>query len=387
MAAPKKPRRRANREGSVYFDKRLKLWRAAVSPAPGSQGPRRYASGKTQAEALKARDALKREMGVFSGRPGDIPTLAEFWESWLATKEQVLRLTSLRSYKVIWEHYLRESLGGERLDKLTAHRLQLWVNAMGRADLGPSKIKNALALVRSILSSAVRQQLVATNAAKGNAIELPRYASQAPTWLDPQEGARFIVAAQESDLGALLVLILTTGMRVGEARALRWADIDLGTGMILVSRQLQRLVGRWVVTSPKGDKSRVLYAPRVALDMLIAWKASQDAARAPDWPAEHEGWIWLTEAGTPFHLSLIRTRLEAVIEAAQVPRVTIHQLRHSTGSIMLALGSDIRTIQEVLGHSDSRQTTRTYVHVQEELLRAAAERLGRGLEGPQKGNS
>lgn len=376
-----KRRRRARGEGSVYRDEARGGWRAAV--VDEVTGKRHYIRASTQAEALRRRDELRRRLGQAT-RADDAQTVAEWIEGWMQSKASRVRPRTAESYRSHIEHHITPALGRFRLSQLTPARLQGFVDQLTALGMHPVTVARVVATLRSALNTAVRQGILDLSPAR--AIELPRAEQYRGEYLDQAQAERFLGAARGHRWGALYTLLITTGLRLGEALGLQWSDIDFDSGQVRVTKQAQQQDGAWRLVPPKASSAvRVAYAPPVALAALRQHQGTQEQARAlaPDpWPAEFNGWVWLTKTGRPLQPSNVSHELRGILEGAGLPRIRVHDLRHSAATMLLALGVDIRTIQAILGHSSPTLTMRTYSHVVDSLLRDAAERLQRGIGGP-----
>jgi len=375
-----KAKRRARGEGSIYRDEARGGWRAAV--VDEVTGKRRYIRAKSQAEAIAKRDELRAKLGQ-APRAGEALTVAEWIDGWMRSKASRIRPKTAEGYRSHIEHHITPMLGRLRLSQLTPARLQGFVDHLTARGMHPVTVARVVATLRSALNTAVRQGVLDQSPAR--AVELPRTEQYRGAYLDQAQAERFLEVVRGHRWGALYTVLITTGLRLGEALGLQWADIDFDSGQIRVTKQAQQQSGTWRLVPPKAASAvRVAYAPPVALASLRLHREAMQALRetAPEtWPAEFEGWVWLTRNGRPIQPSNVSHELEGILEGAGLPRIRVHDLRHSAATILLALGVDIRTIQAILGHSSPTLTMRTYSHVVDSLLRDAAERLQRGIGG------
>jgi integrase len=146
------------------------------------------------------------------------------------------------------------SLGRLPLAKLTPDQVQAMLNAKSAAGLSPQTVRNMHAVLRRALDQAHRWGLVPRNVA--TLVDLPRAVRYEAPAITPEQ-ARAIVAAVHGDrLEALVTLTLATGLRQGEALALRWSDVDLDSGTLAVRRALSRVDGQVRFDEPKTSRSR-----------------------------------------------------------------------------------------------------------------------------------
>lgn len=181
---------------------------------------------------------------------------------------------------------------------------------------------------------------------------------------------------------ALSRLALLMGMRRGELLGLRWEDVDLDRGTLAV---------RGTLTGGKGGMSLVgtpeTAAGRRSIALPASWLAAlrrHRARRAADrlrlGPAWADcGGVFANDAGGALHINTLVGRFQRLIAAANVPTFRLHDLRHTSATLMPANGEHPKAVQEWLGHADIAMTMR-YSHVSPGMQRAAADRLGAMLD-------
>jgi integrase len=177
--------------------------------------------------------------------------------------------------------------------------------------------------------------------------------------------------------------MLSTGLRRGEALGLRWEDVDLKKGVVVVRRQLQRVGGELVANDVKTTKSRraVNIAPPV-VTMLRARKAAQAKDRLACREAwEETGYVFTTQIGTPLDPRNIQRDFQTICTKAGLGKWHPHELRHSAASLMLAAGVPLQVVSDVLGHSSIRMTADVYGHILQPQREEAAAALAGVLFG------
>ena len=161
--------------------------------------------------------------------------------------------------------------------------------------------------------------------------------------------------------------------------------MDLDAGTLTVQRNLQRYSGAYHLDETKTARSRrTIPVPDPVIRVLRAHKARQLEERLRAGTAwEGDAWdlVFATERGTPLYGSWITKRFQRKLEAAGLPRQRFHDLRHAAASFMVAQGVSLRTVMEVLGHSQIGVTANTYSHVTSELQRDATNGVAQALWG------
>ena len=152
-----------------------------------------------------------------------------------------------------------------------------------------------------------------------------------------------------------------TGLRRGEALALRWDDVDLERGVLTVRRSKTRA----------GEGRRVDAGPEL-VGILLAHRLKQDAERAAWGRRQDNGLVFARENGTPYEPTRVTKRFRELAIAAGVRPIRLHDLRHGAASLMLAGGMPLALVSKRLGHSSITITSDTYLHLLEDASREAA---------------
>lgn len=173
------------------------------------------------------------------------------------------------------------------------------------------------------------------------------------------------------------LLAAALGLRQGELSGLRWEDVDLERGLLTVRHQLQRVAGRPELHPPRSAKGRrTLPLPALVREALRQHRLRQKEERLRAGPAWTEtGFVFTTTVGTPLEARTLLRNFHGLLARARLPRRRFHDLRHTAASLLLALGVDVRVLQEILGHSQIGITANTYAHVLPPLLLDAAGKL------------
>jgi integrase len=201
------------------------------------------------------------------------------------------------------------------------------------------------------------------------------------TW-SASEVRTFLGATADDDLSALWRLALLTGMRRGELLALRWQDVNLDSGMLSVRRTLTYSKAGYAFGEPKTAKGkRRIELDSGCVDALRAHRTRQLERRLM------YGSVWIDtdlvfENGTGSLLppNVLGKRFQQAAKATGLPRIRLHDLRHTAASLMLENGAHPKIVQERLGHSDIAMTLNRYSHVMPGMQRDVTDRLAALLE-------
>ncbi len=341
--------------------------------------------------------ALEALSGPTSAAAAGLRT-GEWLERWLASRVS-LRASTSRGYAAHVRGYLVPYLGGIALAELSPADVQGMFTAIIRGDaalgrpVSAATLRRIHATLRATLNAAVRAGLITSN--PGRWPELPAAARPRPQVWTPaltqrweQEGwrpvvgvwtaeqtAQFLQLVRGHRLYALFHLVALRGLRRGEAAGLRWSDLDLDDGTLTVTGQPQQLGGRLVPGPPKSDAGRrVVALDRTTIAALRAHQARQQAERAAAGTGWAEtGYVFTTRMGKPVGPDRLTRLFRRLVTESGLPPVTLHGLRHGAATLALAAGTDLKIVQDQLGHSTITLTADTYASVLPETARAAAD--------------
>jgi integrase len=281
---------------------------------------------------------------------------------------------------------LRDRHGGMAVQQLTKSHLDQLVTDLTNGSFPGHKrpwtansINPMLNLISRVLADLVRQGALARDVA-ALVKRLKRPGAQLTTFTE--EEARQLIRHVENDrLGHAWHLALA-GLRRGEISGLRWSDIELDAdrdaGTLTVAHNRVSVGGQVHDKNPKTARSaRTLPLTPALAKALKRAKAVQAAERLRLGPhyvgtGEH---VVVDDAGRPYHPDTLSDFWRELCGAAKVSQIRLHDARHSCASIMHAQGVPIAVISAWLGHADPAFTLRTYVHTQDDALKAAAATL------------
>ncbi len=384
MARNSRGRKQSNGAGSVYrrADGR---WVGQFFVPAGQGRKRKYLYGRSEKQV---RELLREQQFRLSRNlPLDNERLkiGEWLGHWLReTVADSVRPKTYRAYEAMIRLHFKPALGSVRLAKLTAQDIERYRNARLADGLAPKTVRNQLTVLRQALDVAVSRDLIARNPA--TLVKQPPAKQYEVTALTLEDAKRLLVATASDRLSPLYALALGMGLRQSECLGLRWSDFDATQGILSVARTLQRIGSEFVIGETKTKRSRrTLFLPVRLVETLERWRVRQLEERLEsggDW----QGGIWgdlmfTTPQGEPLIGYNVTRRFQTLLKAAGLQRMRFHDLRHGAATVLLALGVDMRTIMETLGHSQIHVTMNTYASVVPQLKRDAAERMDSALWG------
>ena len=400
---PKNKNPRANGEGSIRqrADGRWEARYTAGTNLATGKPLTRSIYGKTQAEVkTKLRDTLtKLESGTLA-EPSAV-TVEAWVYSCLDTllKQGQIRDSTHENYVILARTHINPALGRIKLSKLTAATVQKFYNALVDKPVlmvkGGVKVEHeerklssrTIRLVHSVLhramDMAVKQNVLPLNPTASCILPEKEHKEMKTLPIDTESLNRFFTALLADEVEntgrhyALFTLELATGLRRGELLGLRWCDVDLKTGCLVVVQQLTRTKGGLVFSKPKTKLSRrMVKIPTSALGVLTAHHRRQCAIRIRAGSAwQDNDLVFCNELGGPYDPAAIYHYLLRLLEKAGLPRIRFHDLRHTYSTIALENGVDIKALSATLGHFSTAFTMDTYGHVTEKMQEDSANKV------------
>ena len=215
------------------------------------------------------------------------------------------------------------------------------------------------------LKDALSEGLLPRNPTAG--VRSPRPEKKEITPLSQEQARKLLDTARASGdrLHALYVLALHCGLREGEMLGLKWDDVDFGRGVLHVSRTLSETCTGHKFEKPKNGKGRAVKLSQGSPEALKSHHARQNEERRAAGSAwQDDGLVFPTTTGTTMRCTnLMNRHFLPLLERAGLPRVRLHDLRHTCATILLRVGQHPKYVQEFLGHANISITLDVYSHV------------------------
>jgi integrase len=336
-----------------------------LSNAGGGRAIRYQTLHGTKAQAQA--EAAKILASVANGTHVDpsCETVAEFVERWLRgwADDNVSNKTWTR-YAQLLRNYLAARVGRMPLQRLRAADLQAIYAAMAQAGLADRTRLHLHRVTHTMLKHAVQWGVVARNVA--SMVDAPRVQSREIEILSPIQIQAVLDTLRGKSLYPIVASALGTGLRRGELLGLRWQDVNLDAGHLRVERTLEQTkrggllfkapktkYGRRLVTLPASTVTLLREHRRAQLELRMALglgKEPDDALVFPNWDGSTRSPNGVTKE---WALAMRKAGLTA----------TLHSLRHTHASTLIASGLDVLTISRRLGHGSPAITLGIYGHL------------------------
>jgi integrase len=227
------------------------------------------------------------------------------------------------------------------------------------------------AVLRNALQHAMREELLARNVAKLVKVTSPRY--KVGKGLSVDQVKALLKGAKGHRLYALYMVAATMGLRRGELLGLRWDDVDLDVGTLMIQKTVQRVKGELHIQDAKTETSEsVLPLPEITRATLERHRDLQDKERVDLAEAWHEhDLVFPSELGTPMEPRNLNRHFAALRSKTGLDGVRLHDLRHTVVSVLMDLGVPPHTVQAIARHSDVKITLKIYADSNLQAMREA----------------
>lgn len=280
---------------------------------------------------------------------------------------------------------IRSCIKGSNISKETAAKISkalninnLFAPAEGQEKLSNSTIAKYHRLLSSMLTAAVRWQVISSNPC--GRVEPPKNEYEEAATLDENGVAQLIDCLSKEPIKyrAAVMLILYTGLRRGELCGLNWSDIDMTNGIVNVNKELLYTPSRGLYEdTPKTKQSnRVVSIPSDMIKLLKEHEREQAAERlrmGDLW--NNSGKVFTSSSGEPLRPDSFSAWFKKFVRRNHLPDIHVHSLRHTSSTLLIASGVNIATVSSRLGHANKTTTLNIYTHAIQSADKQAAEQL------------
>lgn len=343
----------------------------------------RLRCGSLRVKATSAQsDPRKEPIGKMAASE---PKVGQFLvELWLPHIRSTIRSTTYYSYCGISRTHIIPAMGDELLSEVSPQllnglysRLLAAGHTKRSGGLAPSSVVRIHATLHRAFRDAVRWGHLSENPAdRADPPKQGLHAVEMTTWT-AAELRRFLGAITKESDYAYWLLLAMTGMRRGEVLGLRWQDVDLERRVISVRQTVVAVGGEREFSTPKTSRGH----RRVALDSGTVASLKALWGRLP---TNSTGLIFATKDGGPLSGSAVTKRFQSLISQLDLPRIRLHDIRHTHATLALEVGVHPKIVSERLGHSTVALTLDIYSHATPHMQAEAAERLGELMGEPDR---
>jgi integrase len=369
--------------------KRGNSWAVVVEvgrdPNTGKRVRKWHSGYRTKRDAERARIEILSRLDHGTYVSPDRRTVGSYLEGdWLPAVKARLKASTWDSYSRNIRLHISPELGPIPLQALTATRLnELYASltSEGRRDgnggLAPKTVRYLHGIIRKALADAIRWNLLQRNVA--DQADPPTIRSTAPemtTWT-ADELARFLDFVSDDRLYAAWVVAATTGLRRGEVLGLRWMDIDLDASRLSVQQTLVSVAYETRFSVPKTAQSRRSVSLDATTVAALRAHRKRQLEERMSWGQAYQdsGLVVTREDGTLVHPDRFTQMFDKHVKHSGLPRIRLHDLRHTHATLALAAGVHPKVVSERLGHATVAFTLDVYSHTVRALQEEAADRV------------
>lgn len=278
----------------------------------------------------------------------------DHWETYV---KQNLKPSTQASHRSNLNNHLLPAFGSLRLSEISALQIMTFMKEKAAAGLKQKSLLNLYVLLQKMLNLAVALELLSANPIRR--VPKPKVERKEKPSLTPDQ-VKAIVAEAPENMRALLILLYLTGVRIGEALALKWSDVDFDHSKLYVRRSI------WHGNEQTPKSRRSIRAKHLLPGLQHALKRHQELSVY----IRPEDYVFTNGAGRSWDPDDLRRRVlyramdKAKIERRMARAYGFHLFRHSAGSQMHEATGDLKQTQSFLGHSGISVTGDVYVHLQ-----------------------
>ena len=375
-----------SKRGENIYKRKDGRWEARYPKGHSCEGHILYGSvyGQTYNEAKKKRAQVLIDTSIsdrfsFKGIGFEM-TLCDLAREWLGQKHETIKESTYVRYRYLYEKHIDDRFGRVPLKKLDCTKIETYIRTKQKTNvadgLAPKTIQDILSVCRLLICFGIEKGYLPSGYTL-NKINPSKDIKQIENKINvflPKERICLEKFALNGGTVRLfgIVLALYTGIRIGELCALRWNDIDLENGIMYVRNTIQRLkdysnIGRGKTKLIIGPPKTVSSARIIPLSSFLVDKLK--------WYTTSSKFFFLTGKDTPEEPRSYLYFYKKQLEMCGLPEYTFHTIRHTFATRCIEEGIDVKSLSEILGHSNVKITMNRYVHPSLEMKRQQLEKL------------
>ena len=346
--------------GSVHRIDRPKPWIAKYRGPDGRQHSRSF-HRKVDAERWIRDEESKMDRAAWVDPRGGAIPFADYAETWLDGLYE-LKPKTINEYRWHLGSRVLPTFGDKRLRSINGATIRGWQNQLLGNGLSAGTVRQSRGVLSLILSQAVNDGLLVRNPCEK--VKPPTVRPRRQLFLTADQLSA--LADECGDYGPFVWFLGWSGLRLGEAVALRAGRVDAGRRRVRVEESATEIRGQLVFSSPKTHESRTVLVPRFVMDRIEPLLVDKG----------REDFVFSAPRGGPVRANNFRGRVfNPAVERMGMPDLVPHDLRDTSASLAISAGASIKAIQQMLGHASAKVTLDIYGGLFEEDLEMLADKL------------
>lgn len=292
-----------------------------------------------------------------------IPIFADYAKTWIGlTIPATSKPSTIHDYKIILRKHILPVFGDQPVTGITRLAIKNFLSAKINEGYAHSTVGHMKAVLSGCLNLAVDDEVIPSNPAHRLGKMIKAYK---PDMINPlnREELSLLLDTFRTHYPRHYPLALTlarTGMRLGEALALQWGDMDFQGRFIMI----QRNFARRQIGTPKSGKMRKVDMSNQLTQALIDLRHQRKVETLKKGWGDPPEWIFINESGGYLDPSHWRRRVfDKALEKAGLRRIRIHDLRHTYASLLIQAGESMTYVRDQLGHASIKMTVDVYGHL------------------------
>ena len=342
-------------------------WEGRISRGKKDNGKRefRYIFGKSKEQVRKKMKEIRRSEASNTC----CKTVQELFSEWLCLAKHRVKESTLSNYRLKADKHILPVFGSRNVSAVSSQDIYSFIENKQIYGLSNRYVIDILIVMKSVFKYAVKTYHI-INPMDG--ITMPKKGTSEVKLLESSEQYRLerYISENSNTTTMGIALAMNTGIRIGELCALQWGDVDLEKRILTVRKTMQRIQSpngesrtKLIISDPKSESSK----KKIPITQKMA-------DHLKDFKGESDAYV-LSGSEKPIEPRTMQYRFAKILKNVNLPSVHFHALRHMFASTCIKLGFDVKTLSELLGHSNVEITLNRYVHSSFEQKREYMERL------------
>lgn len=329
-----------------------------------------YLYGKSYTEV---KNKLKQVTMTKAVEQAETINFAEISIDWIENKKMQVKESTLSHYKSVIDNHIIPIFGEYRITLISVDIIQNYINKLLKEGLTGKTVNDILTVIKNIFKYASSKGFEHNCDLNTISVKNKRNDIQTLTIFEQKILCNYLVDnLNNKNFGILLSIY--TGIRIGELCALRWSDIDLSERVLKINKTMLRIQDNFsehhsnktkvIITPPKSEDSvRVIPIPQFIFDIICKLQRNSDA------------YILTGKCDSFIEPRNMQYYFKSVLKKCSIRDVNFHILRHTFATRCVESGFEIKSLSEILGHSDVKITLQRYVHSSIDLKRKNMDKL------------